>query len=265
LGARYGNVDGDGVSFTERKYLYAVETGKTVLAFVHGNTDVLPPEKADSDPSTVQRLSEFKQEVMRGRLVHVWHDRDSLKYGVFKSLVAAFDEQPAIGWIRGNAAASEDLLSQINDLRIRNDDLERHLATLQLQLTPAIENIAPLDSEYEIRFRYTGAHNTKRSGSVKMTWRQIFVAVGPELVQAHSPTTISTAVQRYARENQFVSHFIRLLDSDENQIKIQLSAYGLIDNFVATNTAGGHVEWVKLSDMGKRVLLETMVVKDKGN
>lgn len=260
LGARYGSVDSEGVSFTEREYLYAVEAGKTVLAFVHSNTDVLPPEKADSDPRTVQRLSEFKHEVMRGRLVHNWHDRDSLKYGVFKSLVAAFDEQPAVGWIRASAAASEDLLGQINALRIRNDELESRLSHLQSQLSPAIDDIAPLDSKYEIRYTYT-LNGTTRNGSVNLTWRQIFVAVGPELVQAHSPAKISTAIQRYARENDFVSRYVKLLDSDEHQIKVQLAAYGLIDNYVAPNTSGGHVEWVKMTEMGKRVLLETMVVK----
>ena len=37
IGARYGSTDAAGVSFAEKKYDYAVEQGKTVLAFIHGD------------------------------------------------------------------------------------------------------------------------------------------------------------------------------------------------------------------------------------
>ena len=35
IGGRYGSVDSEGISFTEKEYEYAIETNKIVLAFVH--------------------------------------------------------------------------------------------------------------------------------------------------------------------------------------------------------------------------------------
>jgi hypothetical protein len=49
VAGRYGSVDADGISYTEKEYKYAVETGKTVLAFVLENPEHLPPDKADHD------------------------------------------------------------------------------------------------------------------------------------------------------------------------------------------------------------------------
>ena len=42
IGGRYGSVDEVGISFTEREYDYAVETGKVVIAFVHNDPASIP-------------------------------------------------------------------------------------------------------------------------------------------------------------------------------------------------------------------------------
>ena len=39
LGARYGSSDGQGISYTEREYDYAVQKGKKIIALVHRNPD----------------------------------------------------------------------------------------------------------------------------------------------------------------------------------------------------------------------------------
>jgi hypothetical protein len=42
IGARYGAVNEEGISYTEREYDYAVESGKNVIALVHGAVDQIP-------------------------------------------------------------------------------------------------------------------------------------------------------------------------------------------------------------------------------
>jgi hypothetical protein len=66
VGARYGSLDPEGVSFTEREYDYAVSTGKTVLAFLHANMDEIPLGKTDKDTAKFDRLLEFKEKVGSG-------------------------------------------------------------------------------------------------------------------------------------------------------------------------------------------------------
>jgi hypothetical protein len=133
---------------------------------------------------------------MSGRLVRHWKDRETLKYAVLTSLVAAFDEQPGLGWIRANAAASEDILNQINELRIRNDELQEANERLKDELTPKLNNLASLDSAFLVHYNYSrrvGNTSQTEKSSVSMTWRTIFTAVGPQLVRPHIPSAIKTS------------------------------------------------------------------------
>ena len=65
IGARYGSVDSDGVSFTEREYAYAVGKGIPVLAFIHGDVESLPVSRSDTDPAIVERLNRFRKMLQR--------------------------------------------------------------------------------------------------------------------------------------------------------------------------------------------------------
>src|SRR5690606_13075222 len=47
IGGRYGSVTADGISYTEKEYDYAVESGQPVLAFVHSAPESLPVAKSD--------------------------------------------------------------------------------------------------------------------------------------------------------------------------------------------------------------------------
>ena len=49
LGARYGSLDKDGISYTEREYDYAVKQGKKVIALLHKNPDKIERGKTDKD------------------------------------------------------------------------------------------------------------------------------------------------------------------------------------------------------------------------
>jgi hypothetical protein len=268
VAARYGSVDADGISYTEKEYQYAVETGKAVLAFVLENPESLPLDKTDSNSDTLVRLGAFRAHVMTGRIVHLWKDRDSLKYAVFKSLVATFDELPGIGWVRANRVASEDLLEQINELRIRNEQLQTAYDHLKDELTPKIGDVAPLDSSFSVHYSYSQriSHEMKTyKNSVTMTWRTIFTAIGPELIKARPPRTISTSLDKFLTEKNLVGEkYPHILDATENQIKIQLSALRLIKNFQALNTSGAMAEWVQLTELGTQTLYETMTIRETG-
>jgi hypothetical protein len=63
IGARYGSTDVAGVSFTEKEHDYAVETKKTVLAFIHGDPGSIPVVKVDTDTALAARLTGFRDKV----------------------------------------------------------------------------------------------------------------------------------------------------------------------------------------------------------
>lgn len=105
IGGRYGSMDAGGVSYTEREYDYAVQTGKTVLAFVHEDTASIPVGKSDVAPEVAAALNAFRSRVMTGRLVRGWTTRQDLEPLVLKALIHVFNDMPQTGWIRGDAAA----------------------------------------------------------------------------------------------------------------------------------------------------------------
>src|SRR5688572_2128201 len=51
LGGRYGSLDAEGVSYTEREFDYAVGKNIPVLAFPHVNVDGLPEDQQESVPA----------------------------------------------------------------------------------------------------------------------------------------------------------------------------------------------------------------------
>ena|SRR5208283_6234144 len=102
--ARYGSVDNNGVSFTEREYDYAVSMGKSVIALLHDNIDSLPKKNFDSDAALFEKLMAFRDKVKTGRMVCMWGNRDQLIAGLMQAITKAIQVSPAPGWIRGDTA-----------------------------------------------------------------------------------------------------------------------------------------------------------------
>ena len=86
IAGRYGSVDENGISYTEREYDYAVSKGITVLAFIHNDTASLPAGRVDTEPSLIERLRLFKEKVSQKRLVSCWNNREQLKANIIISL-----------------------------------------------------------------------------------------------------------------------------------------------------------------------------------
>src|SRR5206468_10341536 len=62
-GGKYGSVDAEGVSFTEREYELAVSLGKRVMAFLHGDPDQIPAGKSEMQEEARARLEAFRSRV----------------------------------------------------------------------------------------------------------------------------------------------------------------------------------------------------------
>jgi len=246
IGARYGSVDAAGVSFTEKEYDYAVEQKKTVLAFIHGDPGSVAVNKADIEPTLAAKLNAFREKVSRGRLVRFWKAPEELNSRATIALAKAFGEMPGIGWIRGNVAASEELLAQINNLRNQIDQLRTENESLRERTKPRLDGIAGLNEAFQIRYSYKWQ---ERSGGyvdgnhmVVLTWSEIFAACGPSLFRPTTPAIIASTIVKYLRENKDIDRRLeqlQIVQSDENQIKIQLLALGLIQIEQAEEKGGG--------------------------
>lgn len=264
IAGRYGSVDEEGISYTEREYDYAVERGITVLAFIHEDIAALPSEKFDTDTNNQQRLEAFKVKASQRRLVRFWKTREQLKSDVIISLSKATREAPGIGWVRTNTAASETILFQINDVRNEVDRLRLENRNLKDELKPDVKNIAALSDIYEIEYSFVNRGSQGRyKGKKHLSWAEILQIVGPSFFSPSQQLKIKISLDAYLNKtNDNLHHMMfRIQSGVAETIKIQMAAYKFMAVYSGKAVNGGQAEFLKLTDLGKRTLLELKTVK----
>lgn len=259
VAARYGSMDEDGVSFTEKEYRYAVGQKKTVLAFIHGELGGVAVDKVDTDRSLQEKLIAFRQEVSRSRLVQFWKSREDLKAKVIISLHKAMSEFPALGWMRANAAASEDLLTQVNQLRLENDDLRsRMVAPFDGE-----EQLALPTSSFTIHYKYQYFDRNawrKATDIAVLEWKTLWVLLAPQFMSPRKDIVVSLLVTALKEKDYVPSNRddVDIFSTDLATIQAQLHALGLIAPEVGETTKEGRFQ---LTPLGQRRYLEWITVK----
>jgi hypothetical protein len=227
IGGRYGSVSETGISYTEQEYDYAVGRGLKVIALIHGKPDEIPFGKSEQDQILRERLAKFREKVTTGRLVKSWERPEELPGLVALSLLNAFNMFPAVGWIRANTAASEDLLNEINELRKRNAMLEAALAALKP--APLMKGLAGLDEEITLRGRYEDKYSRGRKPwSVKTTWRAIFGYVSPYLSKYPNDYDVEKVLATALLGDTYVGSEPDLDNQLFQTVAVHLKALGLV-------------------------------------
>lgn len=103
IAGRYGSVDEDGISYTEREYDYAIAHGIPVLAFVHSNPGALRADAVETTQTGKRSLAAFRAKVEGAHTVQRWKTVDELVQEVTRALHNAFVDHPRPGWVRGEA------------------------------------------------------------------------------------------------------------------------------------------------------------------
>ena len=131
LGARYGSLDKDGISYTEREYDYAVTRGKKIIALLHENPDKIERGKTDKDEDLYNKLMAFRKRVQgAGRLVAFWRTMDDLISNFQASLIQTIQRYPAIGWMRGDVLANAETIQKVATLELENQRLKEYIKSI---------------------------------------------------------------------------------------------------------------------------------------
>ncbi|ASF44725.1 DUF4062 domain-containing protein [Methylovulum psychrotolerans] len=131
IGGRYGTLTAKGISYTEQEYEYALERQLKVIALLHKNPDQLPLAKSEQKPKLRAQLNAFRKKVSKGRLVEFWQNEEELPGIVALSLPKTIKMFPAVGWVRANKVSSEELLTEINELRKQNQEMSKALSEIE--------------------------------------------------------------------------------------------------------------------------------------
>lgn len=135
LAGRYGSLDKDGKSWTEKEYEYAVSRGIPILAFLRSKKTITA-DKVDEDSKLKSKLEKFKSIVRDKHLTCEWETKDDLKGHVTNALRNhIIDDEDGghgrPGWYRGDEVPSPDALdefarisSENGRLRLENESLK---------------------------------------------------------------------------------------------------------------------------------------------
>ncbi len=274
IGGRYGSIGKGGKSFTEMEYDYAKENRLPVLAFLHNAPANLPSkfvEKLHPD-----KLEKFKTKIETLHNRRSWSTKHDLATEVLASIGQTVNLRPRVGWVRGNVAELNEVLSQkLEELRAENQLIreERDRLSIRLEDLDADDrekSIAWGEDEVDLAIHVKGKGSKGEMDEVLFTtqWSRVFDLVAPEIIGWRSTynatsgvaSMLAGEVSRQASEATALE-FYTLTPNSISTIRNQLLALDLIRvEMEETDTAVGSrsmimrhtVELWRLSERGLR-------------
>ena len=232
IGGRYGSlITPGGPSFTEQEYDYAVSEGKHTLAFLHKS----PPESRES-AAVLQQLNQFRKRIQQARNPEFWSTPHELGKVITSSLAAAREKYPAVGWVRGNSNAAQEmqsaLLSKAKEV-VEGEGKDK--ITVRYSLRPIFGKMA----------------NTE----TWMTWNEIFRHVSPHMMDAIPESELQSLIGGLISEleeemNMMFNCECHINDDDFHTIKVRLLDFGWVNRL---HDEDGAPCW-KLTTLGKHVM-----------
>lgn len=264
IGGRYGSTTAEGISYTEKEYDYAISRGIKVIAFIHGDPDAIALGKSEKDAAMREKLANFRAKASMGRLVKKWNSAEELPGLVALSLTNTIKMHPAVGWVRANRIASEDLLAEVNELRKDNVRLQALVDASAEPVELAISDLAGLDE----RMEFHGTYYISRYGSTEdwkstLSWRQVFGYISPYLESYPTDLSVKSTLAEalFARSGSGTGSRVEMNDQEFRTVAVQLKALGLV-NIEYSKTVGGRMDlfW-SLTTAGKQLMLEIRTVR----
>lgn len=262
IGARYGSLDEDGVSYTQREFQYAVETDKTVLAFLHKDMDSVPLGKTDKNDQKREKLEQFIAMVSSGRLIQFWTSAMELRANAIVSLQTAFSQNPQVGWVRANQVASQSALTDIVKYREENDTLKIEISRLKSSVEPKFDDVADISTV--MRFGYSYKKNGSIVNSSKnLSIKTFFLNVAPDLSIPSTQAGVEIAFQRALKDRHSVDGFsVNAVSADVLDALMHLVASGLVKMYTTlTIDKTRNVTAFQLTPLGTKIWQENSYIR----
>jgi hypothetical protein len=261
IGGRYGATIDDGMSYTEKEYEYAVSKGLKVIALLHSKPDEIALKNSEKNPDAQQRLQAFREKVKEGRLVSFWEKAEDIEAKVILGVTEAIRQFPAVGWVRASQMSTEEVLTDINELRKENKELVEKLAVLTPD-SSIPRNIAALDEEYSIRGTTAEATNAFIPPSIPnrtLSWNEIFAPIAPYIV---NDVPHQAYVRKILASHVFVGYLKPdINDQDWQTITVQFQALGLIEVQRLFSTRNTYELYWSATPKGKQLCFDLRAIR----
>lgn len=269
IGGRYGSMDSEGLSFTEKEYDYAVSVGKPVIAFLHRDPGAISFDKSEQDSEIRARLFAFRKKVEEGHHCKYWSNADDLGGKVSRAMINLRKTHPSDGWVPGGFAEDEASRIEKANLKMRVSELEAILA--KKSDTQSFDNgdLASGDDTYHGTISYEFKDKKTITGVVPVTWDRILRYVGPILLNECTDEDLEEklvlcyyhALKKLHPKEEIEYDNVTIPYVTADQIKIQLRALGhMIPGTKRRAVADRRTYW-KLGAAGESRLISVQAIR----
>lgn len=269
LAGRYGSTNGEGMSYTEMEYRYALDSGKPIISFLHKNPDSISAGKTESSEKGRQKLKKLR-ELAQQKIIKYWTNPDDLGSVVSRGMIMLIKSNPAIGWVRADNTVDEHSMKEILKLKKENEELRAQIEVNKTTPPRGTENLSQGDDNVEITFLAEWATEEfdyyTDEISCHATWNDLFVIISPHLMAIQMESIIKDLIVEYLKskldkelsmvvEHNYFHEFssFNIKDQDFQKIKVQFKALGLIEQ---TNK---QKNWT-LTEYGEYVMTQLIAV-----
>ncbi len=260
LAGRYGSLDSAGLGYTEKEYDYAVEVGKPVLGFVHGDPGLLPAKNTDTDPHLREKLSAFRRKVQM-RQCKFWLTPADLGTAVTTSYARLIKTHPAEGWVKGRYAKTAEDAEKLTKLLEQVRILEHELNALRTAGVRDTSMLAQGGDPVTVKYRLESASQGElREATV--AWNAAFQVFGLACVELASGLDLyrrlsAWIAERFERGRATVSMTERSMD----KLKLQFFCLGLIEKRVIEVSAGDKTQPVSVWVWSAKTPTEALITE----
>lgn len=292
IGGKYGSIDPVvNISFTEKEYDKAVELGKPVMAFIHGEPGKLPADSSELSDARRGKLEEFRSKVENAKHVKYWTTPSELGGQVAKTWHRFLKRYSAIGWIRGDQIASSNVMGSFYEQQQELRALREKLSEYDDLVTPTREDLAQGSDSITIELNvYQDGRFLGDSVSISTNWDELFTKIGLDLRKSPSglgqlasgftysslPKKLHTSVCRalvelHHRRNPgdlFVpknahptGYEVDINTTQLEELLIQYEGLGLVKLIETNNDYGGIYQEYCITQLGRGYLLDLLAIK----
>lgn len=287
VAGRYGSISTEGKSFTEMEFRYAMEIGKPIISFPHANPEQIPAGKSCQSDTERRGLEQFMT-LVNQKQRRAWKSSEELGALVHQSIAQLKKSHPAIGWIRGDKPASEEILIENRNLRKENDELQRKISALEAERgLDLVQGDDPITIAYAVKYSYANGEDIEERQCLwHTTWDEVFLNSFPNyqtrLGATHIHLNVKKAIEilckgdidacfaemadlkgnidQFSKEESIKRFgFVSLSDDMENMILFQFTSLGYIKEEFMNNRNRTEIHWI-LTDKGRRRIIQAHAI-----
>lgn len=182
IGHRYGSLDKEGISYTEKEFDYAKKKNIPTLAFVRNRNAPVTNDKRENDPEMNRKLDLFIDKA-KDYMCEFWENKEDLLRRILKALPKEFDRIERPGWIREDHAIVSKLKSELASCNEENKKLNEELKILwrnSEEIKPDIHLVINDNENLELELK-----NEEDFANLRNDFEKLFLSDVPFLLKSY--------------------------------------------------------------------------------